>query len=82
MDDHLPFPEAFADVIWNPKAIEADGAYLQGYQSNWKYVSEALPKILAEEAALLHDLLSKIFVHEPANRPTAREILEHPWFFA
>lgn len=21
MDDHLPFPEAFADMVWNPRAI-------------------------------------------------------------
>lgn len=67
-------------MVWNPMAIQADGAYLEGYQKSWKYILEALPKIPVKEAVLLHDLLSKIFVLEPANRPTAREILEHPWF--
>lgn len=80
MDGHLPFPEAFARMIWNPKAIQADGAYLEGYQSNWEYVLEALPKIPTNEAELLYDLLSKIFVFDPARRPTAVEILDHPWF--
>lgn len=79
-EGHLPFPEAFANMVWNPMAIQADGAYLEGYQKSWKYILEALPKIPVKEAVLLHDLLSKIFVLEPANRPTAREILEHPWF--
>jgi serine/threonine protein kinase len=41
---------------------------------------EALPKIAEHEAALLYDLLSKIFVYDPARRPTAREMLSHPWF--
>lgn len=66
----LTFPETFADMVWNPRAIQADGAYLEGCQRNWKYILEVLPKTPAKEAALLHDLLSKILVLEPANRPT------------
>lgn len=36
---------------------------------------EALPKMAEDEAALLYDLLSKVFVYDPTSRLTAREII-------
>jgi non-specific serine/threonine protein kinase len=33
-----------------------------------------------EEAKVITDLIRKILQYEPAKRPTAEEILKHPWF--
>jgi len=41
-----------------------------------------LPKISSEEGEILHDLLSRILVYDPAQRPSVEEILRHPWFTA
>jgi serine/threonine protein kinase len=67
-------------MAWNPKAIKIDNVYLTGYDDEWEILRGALPKIPDHEAALLYDLLSKIFVYDPARRPTAQEMLDHPWF--
>ncbi|RCI09558.1 hypothetical protein L249_4045 [Ophiocordyceps polyrhachis-furcata BCC 54312] len=79
-DEHQPFPQCFSDMVWNPRAIKVDNTYLYGYDEDWDMVLEALPKIPKHEAALLYDLLSKIFVYDTTKRPTAREMLGHPWF--
>ncbi|KAF5672550.1 CMGC SRPK kinase [Fusarium heterosporum] len=78
--DHQPFPSRFSDMAWNPKAVKVDNAYLFGYGGDWDELQKVLPKISGEEAALLLDLLTKIFVYEPADRLTAEQILNHPWF--
>ena len=39
-----------------------------------------LGTILEDEALLLDDLLSKIFVYDFTKRPAAEEIVKHPWF--
>jgi len=54
--------------------------YLSRYNDEWDELLEALPKIPEAEAALFCDLLSKVFVYEPTRRPTAMEMLSHPWF--
>ncbi|RDA89926.1 hypothetical protein CP533_3295 [Ophiocordyceps camponoti-saundersi (nom. inval.)] len=78
--DRHPFPQCFSDMVWNPQAVRVDDVYLSGYDEDWDIFHEALPKIPKDEAALLYDLLTKIFVYDPTTRPTAREILDHPWF--
>jgi len=32
------------------------------------------------EASMLSDLLLKILKWDPKDRPTAQQVLEHPWF--
>jgi serine/threonine protein kinase len=54
--------------------------YLYGYSDEWDTLMEALHKMAEDEAALLYDLLSKVFVYDPTSRLTAREMLNHPWF--
>jgi serine/threonine-protein kinase SRPK3 len=39
-----------------------------------------MPQISKDEAALLYDLLSKIFVCYPRKRLSAKEMLNYPWF--
>ncbi len=78
--EHEPFPPWFSDMVWNPRAVKVDNVYLSGYNDEWDGLLEVLPKIPEHEAVLLYDLLSKIFVYDPASRPTAREMLDHPWF--
>ena len=78
--EHEPFSSQFSSMVWNPKAIKVDGSYLVGYDEEWPVKLAALPKIPDHEAALLYNLLSQIFVYDPAKRPTAEEILKHPWF--
>ena len=78
--DHKPFASHFSELAWNPKAIKVNGDYLIGYGDDWDEQWAALPKIPEDEASLLYDLLSKIFVYDPEKRPTAAQILEHPWF--
>ncbi|KAM3457141.1 hypothetical protein MY3296_001193 [Beauveria thailandica] len=75
-----PFHSGWSKMVWNPEAIKVDGAYLGGYDDNWPLVLASLPKISDHEAALLLDLLTTIFVYDPSKRPTAEELLEHPWF--
>lgn len=74
------FPSHYSDMVWNPSAIKVNDTNLTGYNDQWQTLRRALPSISEDEAALLYDLLSKIFVLEPTSRPTARELLDHPWF--
>ena len=78
--ENQPFAEQFSDMAWNPTAVKVDDVYLSGYNDEWDTVLEVLPKIPEDEAALLYDLLSKIFVLDPNKRLTAEEMLWHPWF--
>lgn len=78
--EHQPFQSSWSKLAWNPKAVKVDDDYLAGYDDRWQMMLPSLPKIPDHEAALLCDLLSIIFVYDPAKRPTASELLEHPWF--
>jgi hypothetical protein len=78
--ENQPFHSCFSDMVWNPMAIKVDDDYLSGYGDEWDEQLEALPKIPENEASLLYDLLSKIFVYDSPRRPMAREMLSHPWF--
>ncbi|KAM3437631.1 hypothetical protein MY4824_003650 [Beauveria thailandica] len=78
--ENNPFHSGWSRMVWNPQAIKVDGAYLRGYDNDWPLVLASLPKIPDHEAALLLDLLTTIFVYDPKKRPTAEELLEHPWF--
>lgn len=80
-DDNKPFPSCFSNMVWKPTATKVDNVYLFGYDDESDALLEAMPKIAELEAALLYDLLSKIFVYDPKRRPTADEILNHPWFY-
>ncbi|KAH6854697.1 kinase-like domain-containing protein [Chaetomium sp. MPI-CAGE-AT-0009] len=79
-NDNVPYPPCFADMVWKPKATKIDNVYLHGYDDGTDELLEAMPKIPETEAALLYDLLSKVFVYDPAERITAEEMLSHPWF--
>ncbi|KAI0910675.1 kinase-like protein [Ustulina deusta] len=79
-DDHKPFPPCFSNIAWKPRAVKVDNVYLNGYNDMTEGLLEPMPKIAELEATLLYDLLSKIFVYDPKRRPTANEILNHPWF--
>jgi len=78
--EHQPFPSWFSEMVWNPRAVKVDNVYLSGYNDEWDALLEALPKIPEHEAALVYDLLRMIFVFDPKKRPTAEEMLRHPWF--
>ncbi|RMD43857.1 hypothetical protein DV735_g1158, partial [Chaetothyriales sp. CBS 134920] len=79
-DEHQPLRPCFSEMVWNPRAVKVDNVYLSGYGDDWGELREVLPKIPKHEAALLYDLLSKIFVCDPSKRPRAEEMLSHPWF--
>ncbi|KAJ3473329.1 hypothetical protein NLG97_g10370 [Lecanicillium saksenae] len=78
--DRTPFDPSWVGMAWNPCDVIVDGMHLGGYGDDWEEILEVLPKITEHEVDLLFDLLSKVFVYEPENRPTAAELLEHPWF--
>lgn len=75
------YPARFSDKFWKPSAIKVGGAYLRNLDKETEKLTDTLPKISENEAAQLYDLLSKIFVYNPSDRPTAEELLAHPWFY-
>ncbi|KAF5564835.1 CMGC SRPK kinase [Fusarium phyllophilum] len=79
-DENKPYLECYSNKFWKPAAIRIDDVYLGAYSDKVDKIIESLPKISTDEADLLYDLLSKIFVYEPTQRVSAREILAHPWF--
>ncbi|KAG9228373.1 hypothetical protein BJ875DRAFT_500784 [Amylocarpus encephaloides] len=79
-DENKPYPQCFSDTVWKPTATKIDDTYLHGYDDETDALLEAMPKISENEAALLYDLLSKIFVYDPQKRLSAGEMLSHPWF--
>ena len=79
-EDNEPFPPCFGNMIWKPTAVKVDNVYIYGFDDESDAMLDAMPKIAEHEAALLYDLLSKIFVYDAKQRPTAKEILDHPWF--
>ncbi|KAI1132257.1 kinase-like protein [Nemania abortiva] len=79
-NEDMLFPPCFSNMIWKPTAVRVGNTHLYDYNDESTALLEAMPKIAEPEAALLYDLLSKIFVYDPTQRPTANEILDHPWF--
>jgi serine/threonine protein kinase len=75
-----PYPTSFSNMFWKPSAVRIDNVFLHGYDDETDELLAAMPKISKHEAALLYNLLSKIFVYDPADRITAAEMLRHPWF--
>ncbi|KAE9379499.1 kinase-like protein [Stipitochalara longipes BDJ] len=79
-DENKPYPRCLSDTVWKPTAVKIDNVYICGYGDETDELLEAMPKISKNEAALLYDLLSKIFVYDAQKRPSARDMLSHPWF--
>ncbi|KAI9149293.1 Serine/threonine-protein kinase spk-1 [Paramyrothecium foliicola] len=79
-EDNIPYPDCYEKKFWRPAALKVDSHYLSGYSDDVDLILESLPKISSEEAALLYDLVSKVFVYEPERRPSAIQLLDHPWF--
>ncbi|KAF4499187.1 CMGC SRPK kinase [Fusarium agapanthi] len=79
-DENKPYLECYSNKFWKPAAIRIDNVYLGAYSDKVDKIIESLPKISTQEVDLLSDLISKIFVYEPAQRVSARDILAHPWF--
>jgi len=79
-DQKKPYPPCLSDTVWKPTAMKINNSYIEGYSDETDELLETLPKISEHEAALLYDLLSKIFVYDAQKRPSAREMLSHPWF--
>lgn len=78
--EHEPFHPSWSGMAWNPKAVKVDNIYLGGFDNEWNEHLAVLPKMPDHEATLFYDLLSRVFVFDPSERPTAREMLDHPWF--
>ncbi|KAK2671350.1 Protein kinase domain [Fusarium oxysporum f. sp. vasinfectum] len=79
-DENRPYLECYSNKFWKPAAIRIDDIYLGAYSDKVDKIIESLQKISTHEDDLLYDLASKIFVYEPAQRVSARDILAHPWF--
>ncbi|KAF5260938.1 hypothetical protein FOXYS1_8396 [Fusarium oxysporum] len=79
-DENKPYLECYNHKFWKPAAIRIDDIYLGAYSDKVDKIIESLQKISTHETDLLYDLTSKIFVYEPAQRVSARDILAHPWF--
>lgn len=80
MAENKPYDPSFLDMFWKPSAIRIDNVFLHGYDDQTDELLEVMPKISKQEATLLYDLLSKIFVYNPEDRMTAADMLHHPWF--
>ncbi|KAL9562939.1 hypothetical protein ACKAV7_012890 [Fusarium commune] len=78
--ENKPYLECYSNKFWKPASIRIDDIYLGAYSDKVDKIIESLQKISTHEADLLYDLTSKIFVYEPAQRVSARDILAHPWF--
>jgi serine/threonine-protein kinase SRPK3 len=79
-NENTPYPPYLKEMAWKPKATKIDNVYLHGYDDGTDELLEAMPKIPETEAALLCDLLSRIFVYDAQKRISADEMLNHPWF--
>lgn len=67
-------------MLWKPIAVRVDGTYYIFYEDEMSPFWGAFPLITNDEAELLGDLLSRIFVYEPLRRLDIQEILGHSWF--
>lgn len=80
-DREKAYPPCFAGKFWKPGAVCVSGVWLGSWNEDSEPVMERLPKIAQREVDLLYDLISNILRYEPGERPSAREISSHPWFF-
>lgn len=77
----VPYAVAYRSMIWKPTAVCIDGDYHTSYSDEMEDAFRgAFPRIRVEEASLLLDLLSRIFVYDAASRPSLKNIAAHPWF--
>lgn len=77
----VPYAAAYRSMVWKPTAVCIDEEYHAYYNDEMEDARRgAFPRIRNEEASLLLDLLSRIFVYDPASRPSLEEIAAHPWF--
>lgn len=76
----VPYAADYRSMIWKPTAVCIDGDYYTSYSDEMEDAFRgAFPRIRDEEASLLLDLLSRIFVYDAASRPSLEEIAAHPW---
>ncbi|KAI1267449.1 kinase-like protein [Xylariaceae sp. FL1019] len=81
------YSAAFSSMLWQPVAVSVDGHYLldsfipdsDGWNGRDRII-KAFPRISEPEAAMLVELLSRIFTYDPATRLKAEELVTHPWF--
>jgi serine/threonine protein kinase len=74
------YPDWTKGMVWKPTAVCVEGEYIEGYGEETDELLKAFPRIGEREAELLVDLLDKMFRYDPAERITAEEVVEHPWF--
>lgn len=75
-----PYPSAYRSMFWKPTAVRVDGDHYIFYEDETSPFWGAFPLITDNEAELLMNLLSRIFVYDPSKRPNIQEVLEHAWF--
>lgn len=69
------------NVTGNESEDEDDGEEPYIWDSLEKsFASCELPDIDEEEATVICQLVRQILVFDPAERPSAEELLKHPWF--
>lgn len=77
----VPYASSYRSLIWKPTAVCIDGEYHTSYGDEMEIAFRgAFPRIRYEEALLLLDLFTRIFVYDAASRPSLEEIAAHPWF--
>lgn len=77
----VPYPAAYGSMIWKPTAVCIDGDYHVSYGDEMEEAFRgAFPRISDDEASLLLDLLSRIFVYDATSRLSLEEIAAHPRF--
>lgn len=79
-EDRKPFPLCFSDAAWKPTATKVENVHLKGYGSETDVLQTAASKIPETEVALLHDLLSEIFMFGLQKRINSTEVLSHSLF--
>ena len=79
-DSNESYNLCYSTMFWNPRATKIDNTYVNSYDEEEGGLIQAMPTIDPDEATLLCDLLSQIFVYEPEKRIKAEQILQHPWF--
>lgn len=75
-----PYPSAYRSMLWKPTTVRVDGQHYIFYEDETSPFWGAFPLITNDEAEVLGDLLSRIFVYDPSRRPNIEEVLDHSWF--
>lgn len=79
-EKRITYPSVYDSMFRKPTAIRIEGSYMTSYSSDQKSFHGAFPQIRREEAELLLDLFTRIFVYDPSSRMTAEEVSKYPWF--